>query len=608
MRNTKQPSWPQLSNLLRTVQKLRIIALICYLCFGAMFTEAAKSPWGVWAGYKDVHAKGKMANIVWSEWEPKPGIFNTTRSIKKFTKQADPTGYAIVLMKHAGNKTPNWVYDDYGVPRLFMPNGTVYPYYMYQNKQGEYVYLTLLAEYLKSIVRELRNELNGKKLLSIMFIYGPDGDPGAFQEGELPVNLYDHYNGDSKQDWNKDWSAFKEVMSARLLAALDEVNAEFPEDEAVLPLLNREMLPWALGQSRTFMFKASGVTQYFHGRFDGYLPALYQAIHQPSSAGKYYRTRAEMENKKNNYFQSAELWCMNYQCLWNLTFGLDTWQLWKYRNRDRELVALSSYKPFWPIFDFFNQYASYRKAQDSPGAWIAFRDGIDYSDVLRFPEARYGLVDRDNTARVQKILNDYANPPGGFGAKILDWRAIGSPRRNGFGSEHAQNVGVNDRPDVAWQVWRDNYAMFVSQVDANETTYSHFRVGDPDVDQWGRYARGISGAVEERSKIYLDVDDTFMNRNPQNLHVKIVYYDAADQAGQSWFLTYESANGATSQELVKRGGDTWRIIEWELEEAILGNELARNADFIISSSSDPDAHSIFAFFEITRTVPLSTYN
>lgn len=585
-------------------RKLRWILLMFGLFCGVSYSMAAGSPWGVWANYDNVMTKGVMTRVKWSQFEPEQGVFNLAK-LRPFVQQPDPRCYAILLMKHTHSITPDWLYDDYGVPKLHLEGGAVYPYYMYQNEQGEYVYVELVAEYLKNLIRGMRAKLVDQKFLSIQFIFGPDGDPGAFHRGQMPVNLYDYYQGSSKKEWNRDWAAFKVIMSDAFLAALDEVNAEFLDCEPVLPLVNDEMLEWALATEHPFMFKAGNVTQYFHGRFDDRIARVYEAIHQRLPDGSYYRTRAEMQNVQLNYFQKAERWCMNYQCLWNLTFGLDTWQLQQFTNKEGVLMHLSKYPLFWPMYDFFNKYAGYREAQESPGAWIAFRDGLDYSDVQRFPEAIYGKLNRNNKDRVRAVLDNFANPPGGFGAQILDWSAIGTPAANGYNLEHSQSLLVQDRPDVAWEIWDANYALFITQIDANETTYSHFRVGDPAVDKWGRYARGISGADPARSKIYLDVDDRFTESGPQDLYVKIVYYDADDQAGQSWFLNYNSATGPVSIEQIKQGGDVWRTLEQKLEGVVLGNGLDRSADLIIGSSSDPDAHSIFAFLELMRTSPLS---
>ena len=43
-----------------------------------------------------------------------------------------------------------------------------------------------------------------------------------------------------------------------------------------------------------------------------------------------------------------------------------------------------------PILDFFSHYAGVRTAAESPGAFAVLRDGLDTSDLQRFPEEQFG--------------------------------------------------------------------------------------------------------------------------------------------------------------------------------------------------------------------------
>merc|ERR1711998_40748 len=70
----------------------------------------------------------------------------------------------------------------------------------------------------------------------------------------------------------------------------------------------------------------------------------------------------------------------------------------------------------WRSFQHYHTHAGAKVVADAPGAWIQLRDALDYSDTERFPEAEFGLAQKSNKQRLEKIIAKFAH----FGAGVDD--------------------------------------------------------------------------------------------------------------------------------------------------------------------------------------------
>ena len=594
------------------------VSMVRMSLFMVMLTSKVSAQYGVYDfNGRQSHAeviRGRLYKVDWKDVESKEGIYNWAA----FDKQAQSSfgRKDLSIMIRLGHwPPPEWVYERYGIKKINLPRGA-YPYCMQKDKDGQYIYPKLVCRYMEAFMTHIQEDWPAAvsdRVVSIQPFLGADGDPPLFQKSSIAGVDLGKYLPVPREQFKEEWSTYKQQVLPMYLEVFRKVNEAHPGQKAIAPLWPIDYLDWATKQNYPFWIKAAGIPQAYNAgsKFDASGRAVYKHIHTRQPDGSYPRCRGESA-ARNRYafFEAAPYWNMQYQCFWNLTFGLDAWQVADRDNSDRKrTVPLLTDSTFRPVFEFFNKYAGIREAQHAPGAWIAFHDGLDYADTDRFPESKYGKAEGTNRKRAEKILAEFSNPPGGHGAKVSDWKSIIANK--GGKIIHGQITASPDIPDLSWNVWRDNYGLFIRQIDRHTTSYSHFRVGNAKQDLWGRFAAGIGGKDPTRHKIYLDLDDSLWSKKAGDKHsgtIKVVYYDQTlfeetPQKGKSFSVYYDKALGANPglvATVTKQGGDVWREISFKLDDGAFSNGLERGADLILDSGDDPSAYTKFAFVEIER--------
>jgi hypothetical protein len=82
----------------------------------------------------------------------------------------------------------------------------------------------------------------------------------------------------------------------------------------------------------------------------------------------------------------------------------------------------------------------------------ALRDGLDASDIVRFPENLYGRAQRGSSSRYTKIANEFAVR----GAKLEDVRSAMD--------DELSNIGAKGINDVGWDILPGNYERYLHQI------------------------------------------------------------------------------------------------------------------------------------------------
>ena len=73
--------------------------------------------------------------------------------------------------------------------------------------------------------------------------------------------------------------------------------------------------------------------------------------------------------------------------------------------RPKLTASSRAYRPrLRPILDFFSHYAGVRTAAESPGAFAVLRDGLDTSDLQRFPEQFGNASNGKNLERCYAVI------------------------------------------------------------------------------------------------------------------------------------------------------------------------------------------------------------
>ena len=306
------------------------------------------------------------------------------------------------------------------------------------------------------------------------------------------------------------------------------------------------------------------------GSYQATLPAIIRTFHNGSAI----RARSEMDLTDRGWFKDAAAWSMYWTQLWGLHNGQDI------HNQVQEDLVNEAY---YPSFDFYSRYAGYKDARDSHGAWSALRDGLDYADTTRFPEARFGAVGNgSNHARYGAILKAMAP----YGARQS---ATGyGPKTNWEGTD-----------DVGFEIYPGNFELFMRQYEPNQTSVGLWRVGSKD-QPYGRFARRFDHA-SGKDAMFFDIDDAFFNGSPlkgaYEVQVRVVYFD---EGRGTWALRYDALTdpAKTAIKVHNTGSGLWKEATVMLKDANFGNRCPHGTDLMLVSLDQNDV--AFHMVEITR--------
>ena len=547
---------------------------------------SGKSPyagiWGIWGGEYMSPAgrpwlKGTIVVRSWSDIETGNNDFHFG-TLDYGLNAAVTQGYEHVMVKiYAGFNSPEWLYSA-GVPKVVTdgdPNRCEYPYYL--DPDFKFYFKRMIgavAAHIETYPSNIRN-----RIIGIQCPIGKSGDGDAYHGTPLDPQ----YKISSSE-----WYAYQQEMFAAYIDAYTNTSP------SIVPLLNHgglDMHAWLKSHyPRTWRKYSFAAHAYQHhrtwdGRQNTYIPDAIQ-YHD----GWPILVRDEFDCQKAGWFNEAPVWNMYWTVLHALHWGVDLMNVQKgfLEQAGPELVD---------AFYWFEKYAGCHEPAESPGAWIALRDGLDCADTDRFPESVYGDLiyvtggdwqGWDGSANPQR----YLNIADGFAA----YGAVQGDNDVPVGVTASQ--GFEKMNDVGWKSPPSSFCMYLTQHDPVGTSQGWWRVG-PKTQKYGRFARGFNHA-KGWDTMWFDLDDAFFTSRPPAGHrikVRVVYFDRG--TGQ-WRLKYDAVGNAqkTACTVTKTDTGLWKETKVVIEDAYLGNRCPNNTDFMLVSVDAED--DIFHMLEVKR--------
>ncbi len=522
---------------------------------------------------------GEAGRVQWRNVEKSPNEFDFSQILDSLTVARDNDHYYYFVF-WTGEFSPRWIYD-HGVPEVKMTTpahwgNDTHPFYLDENYKT-YVkrFLSEMARYLAELPADLR-----ERLAFIQPGFGSTGDRQLYK-GTPPVDP--QYTISPEQ--------YVEFMKEMTLAVAEEFN-KYPETRDIMFLWNVDdydgsnpaQLNGVGAQKRQEMLYA----EWMHGNFNtnirkqqftiaiGYM-ANDEKTQDDEQRAAFYGletgipqfVRGEFTDRRFAHTDLAKVsreWYYYWTAISSVDRGLDAWEI--------EWEGLL--RGYMEAFQFSNRHSFYKQPETSPHAFIALRDVLDYSDDERFPSSEYGAANRNNTSRINAILDAYS----AYGAANDDTPAV----QNRNGAQYFLNSqGLND---VMWNVIDRNYQRHMVQIDPNETSVGWWRVGSKE-DPYGRFARAFESSTG-RNAMYFQFVDGFIDGPPASLEVKVIYYDEFE--GSTWELHYDNGGEemAVAMSVTGEGGGVWKTHTVTLTDAVLARNGPRGADLALVNTDDND--------------------
>jgi hypothetical protein len=556
--------------------------------------------WGIWGSGVSAEdkpwLKGHVIAIGWQDIETADGQFDWDKLDSKIDKAAEQGLYVMVLV-YTGSKNPEWLYS-VGVPRVASNNKgkTSYAYYLNDNNGdgdgddvGEFRYY--FKRMIASVAQHL-NHLNNdatlptyKKILAIQGPVGASGDPQPYERQTTNVAASNGWFGEGTPYAISEaqWDAYQKEM---FLYYQEQYRNSSPRIYTQLNIGdNRDMYEWGLNNLPGVWVKYGRIgDRYQHNR---------EYNDPQSSSGSWmwesvrefndqiaHRSRSEMDLNDLSWFSEAPIWNMYWTNLWNLHTGLDMHNILEEDLQNPDYVE---------AFTFFSKYAGYKDPRDSTGVWVALRDGLDMSDIDRFPVDTYG-TEQNGKNRERYLAIAKAFEP--YGARQEDPDAL-------------NKTSFDALNDVGWRIYPGNYQMWLNQIDPAATSQGLWRVG-PKEQPYGRFARRFDSA-SGKNDMFFDIDDRFFFDKPLDaaypVTVRVVYLD---EGTGEWALAYDAKDGSwkTAQSVQKTGSGQWKEAAVTLNDAAFANRGPHKADLALESRDGQD--DTFHMIEITRSTGFRT--
>ncbi|WP_155810460.1 T9SS type A sorting domain-containing protein [Polaribacter sp. Hel_I_88] len=241
------------------------------------------------------------------------------------------------------------------------------------------------------------------------------------------------------------------------------------------------------------------------------------------------------------------------------------------------------------IFKMYNKYSKQVFPKTATTVVSVFHEGLDASNVEKFPESTYGNARRLNVERYKKIAEAYKDR----GAAMGDTLVIK------FGQVE-QRRQQEDYNDVGWDIVEGNYERFLTQINPDSTSIALFRVRgkiDSLSSKYDRFARSFEHtANREKDTMYFKFhEDLFIQTQPKKLTFTVTWLDSI--AGSTWALQYKNKAGSITQIQKTSIGDwQWKSEVFVIEDLMTGGVGTNGADFMLVNTDDKN--DIFNGIEI----------
>ncbi len=526
--------------------------------------------WGVysWGGWDKVTRashpliKGVPLVLKWSNVEPEPGVFRFEDELGQRLERLKQDGFYAFVMIWVAPDAPRWLYAN-GVPEVEMtatlnplgyPRDKTFQYYLDENYVS---YYHRLLRVFGTYIRQLPPDLQSR-ILFVQSAEGSTGDGQGYKGAPLDAN----YNISNEQ-----WGDFRIQAWEVLKEALTDEHGHM-----VKPMLvnydsnGGKHYDWLLDNLDVIGLKNGMFSHGYHiSETQSRLAQWRQFNDEVKRQGKQFFSRGEQDGEWDHYGWSTKNRAQGLY--WSGIFaahcGLDMWNLpWE---------ACEGYV-YKEAIEFFNKYAGQHEPKTAKSAFCAFRQGLDASNTVLFPENIYGEANKKNISRYLKIAEAYRSE----GAIQADpEKAIGG------GMVNRQREGYND---VGWKILEGNYEKHLRQIRPDETSIGLWHTG-PTASIYGRFARSTK-VDDGKNALYFDLDDEFYTAS-QPVAVKVIWLD---QGSAAWELRYDAKDQADKTAFAVQNSNSgeWKSKTIMLTDANFSNQSENGSDLYLINTSNED--------------------
>jgi len=538
---------------------------------------------------------GEGDRLSWSEFESSPGVYDFTALERTLTRCRDRDYYYYaVIWTSSQTATPDWIYSSVGVPKVTTDSGKTHPFYLHQG------YRTRVTRFFVALANFLAS-LPGDKRDRIAFLqpgFGSTGDKQLYKG--MPVNSrynigadqYVEFMKSMTEAWVAAFDARHETRSIKFLWNIDQTDrgATYYESEKkygerkYAEYMNENYDCQFRKQQFTIAIGYMAVNE--NVRDDDLRESFYGEPNKWGGNPEFVRGEHN-GNKWGNTPMAlqAPRWHYYWTAISSVDMGLDAWEVkpWEVETGDYNEAC-----------DFSARYSYYKRPETSPFAFVALRDVLDYSNIKRFPEARYGTAQSGNQARINQILKQYAAQ----GAQNEDTASV----MNSQGAAYLlESQGMND---CVWNVIDRNYRRHMSQYNPGGTSVGRWRVGNSAIQPYGRFARAFDNA-SGKNAMYFTLDKGFFPPDQQQQGKKVtftvIYFD--EIANSRWELRYDAIGVGelkTAISVTGRGNGLWKTVSVTVGDAAMLSRGPNGSDLALINIDSLD--DTFHLIEIEKQI------
>jgi hypothetical protein len=540
-----------------------------------------RAAYGVWdrSGYLPIaehpFLRGQGYLGAWGAINPAKGSFSWSELDRQlrfadsqdqyFSIQISPIGGP------AGSSMPRWLFAE-GVPEV--TDGT----YTY----GHYLdagYKQAFSEMVRALARHVRLELPEPLRSRVSYVRCDTGATGDEAPYEEPDSIPAGYRIS-----DRDWTAFR-------LWAFEVYRSAFQDGEGpAIPILFQDVestgypdeWSWVSANVRGGLgVKFGGQVRGHHLTESRQVAEAFKAHVVDSDRGMFSRNEMDQTWRKP-YFQLNVRLSMYWAAVEQLHAGLGIWDV------TESCLAAAGPSDFSFVFDFFSLWAAELDPATAAGGFSILHEGLDSSDVVRFPESEYGAAKLKNTSRYTKICEDFA----GRGARMDDPESATA----GQVAQRDKQAGWND---AGWQIVSGNYERFLTQLSPESTSVGLWRVNGPLTaasHPYDRFARRFDHA-SGRDTMAFDVHDRLLPSAGLPVRISVEYLD---RGTGRFALQYDAVSDAAKTAFVvtKANSNAWKTESVVVTDWALANRGPGGADLaLVNVDADDD---VFHGLEIRK--------
>ena len=528
---------------------------------------------------------GEAGRLSWSEVEPTQGNFDFSK-LKSALVRANNAGYYHYFVLWTGPHAPNWIYNK--VPKVTTTKLGPFPYYLDSNYK---LYVTNLVKAMAAYLATLPQYLTNK-LAFIQPGFGSTGDRELYKgtptdpQFNISDTQYFEFMELMTNEFVSAFSSRPETSHIKFLFNIDDYDGNpvivNPTGEEIYGKWIKENYSCQLRKLQ-YTIAVGDLNPNEIKQDNDLRDNFYGNLGRWGGNPEFVRGELnEGETAITPYYQLNPVLFYYWTAISGVDRGLDGWEV-KY-----DYLNLK----YREAYNFSHRYSFYKRAEKSPYAFVALRDVLDYSDIVRFSETQHGTASKSNQSRINSILSAYS----AYGAQNDDMAA--AVGRTGI-DYLRYTTGYND---CLWNVIARNNQRFITQIATNETSAGYWRVGVTQNQPYGRFCRGFDVA-KSKNAMYFDVDDKYFAGNRAtgdgNIKIKIIYY--AKDAG-SWELKYHAKDGTmkTALAVTNNTAQDWVTTEVTLTDALLNNGGEKGSDIILQNTGGTNCR--FHLIELERKV------